>query len=238
MTEASSEESAAARLKEQPWSPGQKRLLTVVAVAVGMAGIDTTIVNVALPRMSTDLSLSLSGMQWVVDGYSLVYGASLLAAGVLADRIGFRKVFGIGVLAFALASMLITIAQTPGVLIGARAVQGLAAAVLTASGLAQLTAGFTGGQRARALGIYTTVGSVSFVVGPLLGGVLVDGPGWRGGPAQRRPQAGLDRSAAGLGGAVLHHVLHHLGGWPGLGRRRRARLTDRCHRPVRRVHPG
>ncbi|MEU6117484.1 MFS transporter [Streptomyces sp. NPDC047117] len=179
MTESPTTDHREAAAQPERWTQAQKRLLIVVAAAAGISGIDTTIVNVALPHIGTDLTISLAGLQWVVDAYSLLYGAFLLTAGVLADRWGHRRMFVLGVLAFALTSTVIAVSQGPEVLIVARAAQGISAAVLTSAGLAQLTAGFPGQARARALGLYTTVASLSFVVGPLLGGVLVDSAGWR-----------------------------------------------------------
>ncbi|MFI1202614.1 MFS transporter [Streptomyces sp. NPDC020883] len=179
MTEGSTTEHRESPPQPERWTPAQKRLLAVVAAAAGISGIDTTIVNVALPHIGSDLTISLAGLQWVVDAYSLLYGAFLLTAGVLADRYGHRRVFTIGVLAFALASTAIAASQGSSALIVARAFQGISAAALTSAGMAQLTAGFPGPARARALGLYTTVASLSFVIGPLLGGVLVDSAGWR-----------------------------------------------------------
>ncbi|GAA2014567.1 MFS transporter [Nocardiopsis rhodophaea] len=179
MTEESATESRDSPPQTERWLPAQKRLLAVVAAAAGISGIDTTIVNVALPHIGADLKMSLAGLQWVVDAYSLLYGAVLLTAGVLADRYGYRKLFTIGVIGFALTSTVIALSQGEGVLVVARALQGISAAALTSAGMAQLAAGFPGTGRARALGIYTTVASLSFVIGPLLGGVLVDSAGWR-----------------------------------------------------------
>lgn len=165
--------------ERKTWTPAQRRLLLIVALATAMSGIDTTVVTVALPRMGADLHASLAGMQWTVDAYNLLYGASLLAAGVAADRFGHTRVFTVGVVGFALASAVIGLAPDTLTLDCARALQGLTAAVLAAGGLARLTTTFPGAQRARALGVFAAVTSLSFIVGPLLGGILVDGPGWR-----------------------------------------------------------
>src|SRR5436190_11606655 len=145
----------------------------------GMASLDATVVNVALPRLGSDLDADFAGLQWVVNGYTLTLAALILIGGSLGDRLGRRKVFIAGVVWFAVASLLCGIAPNIGMLIAARALQGVGGALLTPGSLAILQASFHPDDRARAIGAWSGLGGVTTAVGPFLGGYLVDAASWR-----------------------------------------------------------
>jgi EmrB/QacA subfamily drug resistance transporter len=144
-----------------------------------MALLDGTIVNIALPRIGEDLDAPLSALQWTVNGYMLTLAGLILLGGGLGDRYGRRRVFTVGVVWFALASALCGIAPDSGVLIAARALQGVGGALLTPGSLALVQSTFRPDDRAKAVGAWSGLGGVAGAVGPFLGGWLVDGPGWR-----------------------------------------------------------
>ncbi|MGC0422657.1 MFS transporter [Embleya sp. AB8] len=153
------------------------------AVLVSGAGIlmtlDVTIVNVALPDIADDLGARLGGLQWVVSAYTLAFAALLLAAGSVSDRIGRRRVFGAGVALFTVASAACAFAPNVGTLITFRGVQGVGAAMVMATSLALLAAVYTGRARQTAIGVYSGISGAAAALGPLVGGALVDGLGWR-----------------------------------------------------------
>ncbi|MFG2867857.1 MFS transporter [Streptomyces sp. NPDC048338] len=145
----------------------------------GMALLDSTVVNVALPHIGEDLGADLADLQWTVNAYMLTLAGLILLGGALGDRYGRRKVFVVGVVWFALASLLCGLAPNAGVLIAARALQGVGGALLTPGSLALIQASFHPDDRARAVGLWSGFGGVGAAVGPFVGGWLVDGPGWR-----------------------------------------------------------
>ncbi|MEG3627659.1 MFS transporter [Streptomyces poriticola] len=157
---------------------GRRVLLTTVLGST-MAMLDATVVTVALPHIGRDLDADLAALQWTVNGYMLTLAALILLGGALGDRYGRRRVFVIGVVWFALASLLCGFAPNPAVLIGARALQGIGGALLTPGSLALIQATFHPDDRARAVGIWSGLGGVGAAIGPFVGGWLVDGPGWR-----------------------------------------------------------
>ncbi|MGH3323413.1 MAG: MFS transporter [Streptomyces sp.] len=157
---------------------GRWVLLTTV-LGSSMVLLDGTAVNVALPRIGADLGASLAGLQWAVNAYLLTLAGLILLGGSLGDRYGRRKIFVIGVLWFAVASALCGFAPTAGALIGARGLQGVGGALLTPGSLAIIQAVFRPQDRAAAVGTWAGLGGVAGAVGPLLGGWLVGGPGWR-----------------------------------------------------------
>lgn len=144
-----------------------------------MALLDGTVVNVALRQIGEDLDASLAQLQWITNGYLLVLAAFILLGGSLGDRFGRRRVFVIGVVAFAAASLLCAVAMTAGQLIGARLVQGLGAALLTPGSLAMIQGSFRPEDRSRAIGAWSGLGGIAAAVGPLLGGWLVEYASWR-----------------------------------------------------------
>jgi DHA2 family methylenomycin A resistance protein-like MFS transporter len=156
--------------------------LALAATCTGffMVLLDTTIVNVALPAIGRDVGGSTSDLQWVVNAYTLAFAAFLLSGGALSDRLGARRVFVGGLAAFGLASILCSLAPGLGLLVAGRALQGAAAAVMVPSSLSLIAHTFREPRaRARAIGIWIGSSGIAGAGGPLLGGVLVDGPGWR-----------------------------------------------------------
>lgn len=156
-----------------------RRVLACAVLASGMALLDGTVINVALPTLGRDLGASISALQWVVNAYMLTLSALLLLGGALGDRIGRRRTLVIGVVWFALASALCGLAQDVGTLIAARALQGVGGALLTPGSLALVRSSFRPDDQGRAVGAWSGLGGVAGAVGPFLGGWLIDGPGWR-----------------------------------------------------------
>ncbi|MGW4159854.1 MFS transporter [Streptomyces sp. NPDC004788] len=145
----------------------------------GMALLDSTVVNVALPHIGEDLGADLGALQWTVNAYMVTLAGLILLGGSLGDRYGRRRVFVIGVAWFAVASLLCGLAPNAGILVAARAFQGVGGALLTPGSLALIQASFHQDDRARAVGLWSGFGGVGAAIGPFVGGWLVDGPGWR-----------------------------------------------------------
>ncbi|MGC9540082.1 MFS transporter [Streptomyces sp. UG1] len=160
-------------------SPQGKWILLTTILGSSMAMLDSTVVNVALPRIGRDLDADLAALQWTVNAYMLTLAGLILLGGSLGDRYGRRKIFVVGVVWFAAASLLCGLAPNAGVLVAARALQGIGGALLTPGSLALIQASFHPDDRARAVGLWSGFGGVGAAVGPFLGGWLVDGPGWR-----------------------------------------------------------
>ena len=154
---------------------------TLVASILGssMAFIDGSVVNVALPSIQAELGGGLATQQWVVDAYLLTLGSLILVGGSLGDIFGESRVFALGVASFAGASILCAIAPDAPALIVFRGIQGMAGALLTPASLAMITATFTGTARGNAIGQWTSWTGISFILGPTLGGWLVDVSSWR-----------------------------------------------------------
>lgn len=153
--------------------------LTAVALAVFMLMLDATVVTVALPAMGRDLGGDLADLQWVMNGYTIAMAAVQLTAGALADRYGRRRLFLIAVVWFALASLGCGIAPTAAVLVAARVAQGLAGAFMFATTLALIGQTYTGAARGTAFAVRGTTAGIAVVLGPVVGGLLTDGLGWR-----------------------------------------------------------
>jgi MFS transporter, DHA2 family, methylenomycin A resistance protein len=156
-------------------------IIAASSFAFAVIQLDVTIVNVALSRISADFGATVADLQWVVDAYTLGFAALLLSAGVLADRLGPKRVFVLGFVGFAAASLACGLAPGPGFLNATRAIQGIAAALLVPSSLAILndTCAHDRRLRARAIGIWTAAGGVAIAAGPVAGGLLLTGLGWR-----------------------------------------------------------
>ncbi len=158
----------------------QKRwVLTASVLASTMAFVDESVVSVALPRMQTDLGTSLAAMQWVVNAYTLCMSALLLIGGAAGDQLGRRRMFLIGVVIFAVASLGCGFAPNASVLILSRAIQGVGAALLIPCSLAIIGATFEEKERGAAIGIWSGASAIAAGLGPLLGGWLVDHSSWR-----------------------------------------------------------
>jgi EmrB/QacA subfamily drug resistance transporter len=160
-------------------SPQGKWILLTTVLGSSMALLDSTVVNVALPRIGRDLNADLAALQWTVNAYMVTLAGLILLGGSLGDHYGRRKIFVIGVVWFAAASLLCGLAPSAGVLIVARALQGIGGALLTPGSLALIQASFHPDDRGRAVGLWSGFGGIGAAVGPFLGGWLVDGPGWR-----------------------------------------------------------
>src|SRR6516225_5640724 len=153
---------------------GRQRMVLVAAIlGSGVATIDGTIVNVALPAIERDLGGGLSAQQWVSNAYLLTLASLILIGGSLGDIYGERRVFAIGIAAFGVISVACALAPTIGVLIAARALQGVAGALVTPSSLAIIVAAFAPKQRGAAIGAWTAWGAIAAVIGPLAGGLVV-----------------------------------------------------------------
>jgi len=158
-----------------------RRRWVLVAAVLGstLAFVDESVVNVALPKMESNLHTTLAAMQWVVNAYTLCMSALLLVGGATADQFGRRRVFVIGVLVFAVASLVCGLAPSVQALIGARALQGVGAALLVPCSLALIGAAYDEKERGAAIGIWSGASAIAAGVAPLLGGTLVDHWSWR-----------------------------------------------------------
>ncbi|MEU1146981.1 MFS transporter [Streptomyces sp. NPDC005863] len=156
------------------WGP-----LTAVSLGTFMLLLDVSIVIVALPDMARALDASLSDLQWVIDGYALALAALLLGVGAAADVLGRRRLNVLGTALFAVASLACGLASDAQLLVAARAVQGLGAAAMLATTLPLLGAAYQGRARSTALGVWGAVSGASAALGPVVGGLLTQGPGWR-----------------------------------------------------------
>lgn len=160
-------------------STGARWLIAAAVLGSGIALLDGTVVNVALPTIGRELGGGLTGQQWVLDGYLLTLSALLLSGGAAGDRYGRRRVFLAGLAVFSVASLGCGLAPTIGWLIGARLVQGVGAAALVPGSLALIDAGITDGDRGRAVGLWAGMSGVTTALGPFIGGWLVDAASWR-----------------------------------------------------------
>ena len=160
-------------------SAGGRWVLLASILGSGLAGIDATVVNVALPAIGRDFHTDFAALQWTVSAYSLTLASLILLGGSLGDRYGRRRVFCIGVAWFAIASLLCGLAPTASLLIAARALQGIGGALLTPGSLAMIQASFAPEDRGRAIGAWSGIGGVATAIGPFLGGYLVEAASWR-----------------------------------------------------------
>jgi EmrB/QacA subfamily drug resistance transporter len=164
------------QLRESP----NRRWWTLAAVGIGlfMLMLDNTVVNVALPSIERDFGARLSELEWIVTGYALTFAALLLTGGKLADLFGRRLVFVAGLAVFTASSLACALAPTPEVLIGARVVQGVGAALMNPATLSIITATFPARERGTAIGIWAGVSATALAIGPFVGGLLTEHVGW------------------------------------------------------------
>jgi len=219
----------------------RQQRLTLVATILGstVVFLDSTVVNVALPAVAEDLDAGLAGQQWVVEAYMLTLVSLLLVGGSLGDQFGRRRMFVVGLAAFGVTSILCALAPSVEFLIGARALQGVAGALLVPGSLAIVAASFEGAARGKAVGTWTAWTGIATVVGPAGGGALIEALSWRAifwvniplialtvalslraVSESRDPEAfrgidwaGIGLSAAGLGGPVFALIEQPSHGW-------------------------
>ncbi len=167
-------------MKARLFAPEFRKWWTLVAVAFGlfMIMLDNTVVNVALPSIERDLHISISELEWVVNAYALTFGVLLLTGGKLADLLGRRRIFMVGLVIFTASSFFCGIANGAGALIGARTVQGVGAALMNPATLSIITATFPQRQRGMAIGIWAGVSAMALAIGPLVGGFISEHWSW------------------------------------------------------------
>jgi EmrB/QacA subfamily drug resistance transporter len=189
--------------------PRRWRVLGLLGVAQLMLIVDVTVVAIALPDMGADLGLDRAGLTWVASVYALVFGGLMLLGGKAADVVGPRRVVLAGLGVFTLASLLAGTADTAGMLLTARALQGVGAAAMSPAALSVVVRTFAGAELSRALGVWSALGGAGAAVGVLLGGVLTAGPGWPWVFWVNVP----------VGAVLLLAVLRWVRPWPGAGGR-------------------
>jgi EmrB/QacA subfamily drug resistance transporter len=162
------------------FAPDNRKWWTLAAVTFGlfMIMLDNTVVNVALPSIQSDLGISQSGLEWVVNAYALTFGVLLLSGGKLADLLGRRRIFVIGLLIFIASSLACGLATGDSMLIAARTAQGVGAALMNPATLSIITATFPPRQRGMAIGIWAGVSAMALAIGPLVGGILTQKIDW------------------------------------------------------------
>jgi EmrB/QacA subfamily drug resistance transporter len=159
--------------------PTGRWVLLATVLGSGLAMLDATVVNVALPQLGEDLGTDLAGLQWTLNGYTLTLAAFILLGGSLADRLGRRRIFIIGTVWFAVASALCGLAPNVETLVAARALQGVGGALLTPGSLAIITASFVAADRGRAIGAWSGLSGIAGAAGPFLGGWIIAVASWR-----------------------------------------------------------
>jgi EmrB/QacA subfamily drug resistance transporter len=167
-------------MKARIFAEENRKWWTLAAVAFGlfMIMLDNTIVNVALPSIERSLHMSISSLEWIVTAYALTFAALLITGGKLGDLYGRRKMFVAGLVVFTLASLACGLAPSAGFLIGARAVQGVGAALMNPATLSIITATFAPKERGQAIGIWAGISALALAIGPLCGGLIVDNINW------------------------------------------------------------
>jgi EmrB/QacA subfamily drug resistance transporter len=167
-------------MRARLFAPEVRKWWTLLAVAFGlfMIMLDNTVVNVSLPSIERDLDISISELEWVVNAYALTFGVLLLTGGKLADLLGRRRIFMLGLIIFTASSLFCGLANSAGVLIGARTVQGVGAALMNPATLSIITATFPPRQRGTAIGIWAGVSAMALAIGPLVGGFITEHWSW------------------------------------------------------------
>src|SRR5437762_12243746 len=167
-------------MKARIFADENKKWWTLAAVSFGlfMIMLDNTIVNVALPTLQRSLDLKISELEWVVTGYALTFGALMLTGGKLADLLGRRLIFVVGLAIFTLSSLGCGLAGSASVLIGARGVQGFGAGLMNPATLSIITVTFPPRQRGTAIGIWAGVSALALAIGPLVGGLITEHVNW------------------------------------------------------------
>src|SRR5271154_6633209 len=167
-------------MKARIFAEENKKWWTLVAVSFGlfMIMLDNTVVNVALPSMQRSLNLKISELEWVVTGYALTFGAFMLTGGKLADLFGRRLMFVVGLVIFTASSLACGLAGDANILIGARVIQGLGAALMNPATLSIITVTFPPRQRGTAIGIWAGISALALAIGPLVGGVITERINW------------------------------------------------------------
>ena len=167
-------------MKARILAPENRKWWTLAAVAFGlfMIMLDNTIVNVALPSIERDLHVSISELEWIVTAYALTFAALLITGGKLGDLYGRKLIFVVGIGIFTASSLACGLAPNAGVLIGARMVQGVGAALMNPASLSIITATFPPRERGQAIGIWAGVSAMALAIGPLVGGVIVENLNW------------------------------------------------------------
>jgi EmrB/QacA subfamily drug resistance transporter len=167
-------------MKARLFADENRKWWTLGAVAFGlfMIMLDNTIVNVALPSIQSDLHIGVSELEWVFNGYALTFGVLMLTGGKLADMLGRRRIFIVGLLIFTVASLFCGLATSAGWLIGARVLQGAGSALMNPATLSIVTATFPPRQRGMAIGIWAGVAAMALAIGPLAGGLITEHLGW------------------------------------------------------------
>jgi EmrB/QacA subfamily drug resistance transporter len=167
-------------VKARLFAQENRKWWTLAAVTFGlfMIMLDNTVVNVALPAIQTDLGISQSGLEWVVNAYALTFGVLLLSGGKLADLLGRRRIFIVGLIIFTASSLACGLANGDMMLIAARTVQGVGAALMNPATLSIITATFPPRQRGMAIGIWAGISAMALAIGPLVGGILTQKINW------------------------------------------------------------
>ena len=167
-------------MRARLFAPENRKWWTLAAVTFGlfMIMLDNTVVNVALPSMQDDLGISQAGLEWVVNAYALTFGVLLLSGGKLADLFGRRTIFIVGLVIFTASSLACGLATGSEILIAARTVQGIGAALMNPATLSIITATFPPRQRGMAIGIWAGISAMALAIGPLVGGILTEKINW------------------------------------------------------------
>src|SRR5438552_10607173 len=167
-------------MKARIFAEENKKWWTLAAVAFGlfMIMLDNTVVNVALPSIERDLHMSIASLEWIVTAYALTFAALLLTGGKLADLLGRRLIFVVGLAVFTLSSLACGLAGSASLLIAARVVQGVGAAMMNPSTLSIITVTFPPRQRGTAIGIWAGVSALALAIGPLAGGLITEHINW------------------------------------------------------------